>query len=168
MCLKALLQWALFSEARNNFENCFCCSCRGEVLHCATRSGQLGTICAVKAWRNSLALRTRWSVGFTKKYARSESIALQVAGELMKVQRRLQVATIVAKSRTEFYFVKRFAQQKQCVANCRVVTNQMSFVPRNWPCHGSPIKDTRCGMRGNFGRDGGITWPLSGPLSVSQ
>ena len=63
ICVSRYCYTEQFSQ-KNNIDNCFRCSVQGEVLHCATRSGQLGTICAEKAWRNSLpALRTRWSVG---------------------------------------------------------------------------------------------------------
>ena len=45
------------SNVQHDIEKCFCCSCRGEVLRHATRSEQLATICAEKAWRNSLLAR---------------------------------------------------------------------------------------------------------------
>ena len=76
---------------------------------------QLATICVEKAWRNSLlARRGRWSVGFIKKstHARGKLRCKLLEG-CYTVQRQLQVATIVAKSRTGFYFVQRCAQQKK-------------------------------------------------------
>ena len=76
---------------------------------------QLATICAEKPWRNSLLTRrSRWSVGFTKKstHARGKLCCKLLEG-CYTVQRQLQVATIVAKSRTGFYFVQRCAQQKK-------------------------------------------------------
>ena len=105
----------LVSNFQRNIEKCFCCSCRGGVLHRATQSEQLATICTEKALRYSLlARRSRWSVGFTKKstHARGKLRCKLLEG-CYTVQRQLQVATIVAKSRTGFYFVQRCAQQKK-------------------------------------------------------
>ena len=78
-------------------------------------------MCAEKAWRNSLlAFRVVWSVGFTKKSTHArEALRCKLLEGCYTVQRRFQVATMVAKSRTGFYFVQRCAQQKWCVASCR-------------------------------------------------
>ena len=79
-----------------------------------------------KAWRNSLRSRLlarqgRRSVGFTKKQTNKkyrhawEKLRCKLLEGSYTVQRRLQVATIVAKSITGFYFVQRCAQQQlQC------------------------------------------------------
>ena len=109
-------------------------------------------------WRSGLGGRS----DSIKKYACSESIALQVAGGLFN-----DCATAVAscydcceKYRTGFYFVKRFAQQKRCVANCRGNEPNLSFAAR-WACHGSPKKDTRCGIEGE-------NWSGCGKLFVAM
>ena len=113
----------LLSNLQRNIEKCFCCSCRGGVLHRATQSEQLGTICTEKALR-----RSRWSVGFTKKstHARGKLRCKLLEG-CYTVQRQLQVATIVAKSRTGFYFVQRCVQQKKM--RCKLP--RYSVTPRN-------------------------------------
>ena len=85
------------------------------MLHRATQSEQLATICTEKALRYSLlARRSRWSVGFMKKatHARGKLRCKLLEG-CYTVQRQLQVATIVAKSRTGFCFVQHCTQQKK-------------------------------------------------------
>ena len=115
VCKGAVRLCNFLSNLQRNIEKCFCCSCRSEVLHRVTQFEQLATIRAEKAWRNSLlARRGRWSVGFTKKstHARGKLRCKLLEG-CYTVQRQLQVATIVAKSRTGFYFVQGCAQQKR-------------------------------------------------------
>ena len=93
----------LVSNLHCNIAKCFCCSARGGVLHRATQSEQLATICTKKALRYSpLARRSRWSVGFTKKstHARGKlrckllegcynGVALQVAVKIAQCNRAL-------------------------------------------------------------------------------
>ena len=99
------------------------------MLHRATQSEQLATICTEKAWQNSLlARRSRWWVRFTKKstHARGKLRCTLLEG-CYTAQRQLQVATIVAKSRTGFYFVQRFAQQNK--TRCKLP--RYPVTPRN-------------------------------------
>ena len=57
-------------NVQRNVSQCFCCSCRGDVLHRAKRPEQLATICAERACGDQrLARRGQRSVGFTKKDA---------------------------------------------------------------------------------------------------
>ena len=103
---------------------------------------QLATICAEKAWRNSLlAHRGRWSVGLTKKstHARGKLRCKLLEG-CYTVQRQLQVATIVAKSRTGFYFVQRCAQQKKM--RCKLP--RYPVTPRNSSATCVAVKIAQC------------------------
>ena len=79
------------------------------------QSEQLATIRAEKTWQNSLlAHRGRWSVGFTKKSKHAQGkLRCKLLEGCYTVQRQLQVATIVAKSRTGFYFVQHCTQQQK-------------------------------------------------------
>ena len=125
----AVTLWNLVSNLQRNIEKCFCCSYRGGVLHRATQSEQLATICTEKALRYSLLTRrSRWSVGFTKKstHARGKLRCKLLEG-CYTVQRQLQIATIVAKSRTVFYFVQRCAQQNKM--RCKL--SRYPVTPRN-------------------------------------
>ena len=104
----------LVSNLQRNIEKCFCCSCRGGVLHRETQSEPDWQRFVPRKRYLLLACRSRWSVGFTKKstHARGKLRCKLLEG-CFTVQRQMQVATIVAKSRTGFYFVQRCAQQKK-------------------------------------------------------
>ena len=73
-------------------------------LHRATRSGQIATICAEKAWGNSQPARQgQWSIWFTHKDACArEKVHSELLEGCYTVQQRLQVP---AKARAGFYFV---------------------------------------------------------------
>ena len=105
----------LVSNLQRNIEKCLCCSYRGGVLHRAMQSEQIAMICTKKDLRYSLlAHRSRWSVGFTKKSTHAlGKLHCKLLEGCYTVQGQLQVATIVAKSRTGFYLVQRCVQQKK-------------------------------------------------------
>ena len=91
----------LVSNLQRNIEKCFCCSCLGGVLHRATQSEQLATICTEKTLRYSLlARRSRWGVTLC-----NGSCKLQL--RLLRKVEMDSTSCNVARNK------------KRCVANCR-------------------------------------------------
>ena len=119
---------------------------------------QLATICAEKAWWNLLlACRGQWLVGFTKKSMHAQGkLRCKLLEGCYTVQRQLQVATIVAKSRTRFYFVQRCAQQKKM--RCKLLRYPSNS---SATCNGVAVKIAQCNMAFSVTSAGqrSLPWP---------